>query len=143
VGSIDCDIEAIQQVIEIETVPSPKEKKKRATEKVSRRGRKLLPILGEQREARRQRSKVERKSKRESKLESRNKDVQEVTEVILTKRRIPKSKLSSVCQELQQSDILARVLCIVEADNVHFSTFPARSFIWEYASTCSPAILSS
>ena len=110
-GSIDCDIEAIQQVIEIETVPSPKEKKKRATEKVSRHGRKLLPILGEQREARRQRSKkrskVERKSKQESKLESRNKDVQEVTEVISTKHRIPKSKLSSVCQELQQSDILA------------------------------------
>ena len=104
--------------------------------KVSRCGRKLLPRLGEQREARcqrsKKRSKVKRKSKQESKLESRDK---EVTEIISTKRQIPKSKLSSVCQELQQSDILARVLCEVEADNVHFSTFPARSFTREYART--------
>ena len=52
VCNIECDIEAIQRVTEIQTVPSPK-KKKQAAEKVSRYRRKLLPRLGVQREERR------------------------------------------------------------------------------------------
>jgi len=76
VCNIECDIEAIQQVIEIETALSPKEKKnrkkkktKQAAEKVSMHGRKLLPRFGVQCEARCQRC----KSKKSSKFERKSK----------------------------------------------------------------------
>jgi len=57
---------------------------------VSRCRRKLLPRLGVQREARRQKSKKRSKVEcRESRLELRDKDVQEVDKIISNKRQIP------------------------------------------------------